>query len=125
MQPFKDLSSTIAFKDRSFVGVSSSVNDWTDEMKDEDGSVSSVSWILLYRASLSGYEAADFHQACDGIGKCVVGVKAENGRIAAAYMEGSFSSNLNGFIDSLADDGGSEEIFHQIIVGSMQLKLKT
>jgi hypothetical protein len=76
-QLFKDLSSTIAL----FVSVSSSVNDcWTIEMKAEDGSFASVSWILLYRAYLSGYQAADFHQACD---ECVV-VKAENGRIAAA-----------------------------------------
>jgi hypothetical protein len=62
-QLFSDLSSTIALKDRGFVSVSSSLNDWTVEMKDEDGSVSSVSsvsWILLYRASLSGYEAAYF-----------------------------------------------------------------
>jgi hypothetical protein len=43
---FADLSSTIALKDRGFVGVSSRVNDWTVEMKAEDGSVSSVSWIL-------------------------------------------------------------------------------
>jgi hypothetical protein len=47
---FADLSSTIALKDRGFVSVSSSVNGWTVEMKAEDGSVSSVSWILLYRA---------------------------------------------------------------------------
>jgi hypothetical protein len=116
---FKDLSSTIALKDRSFVSVSSSVNDWTVEMKAKDGSFSSVSWILLYRASLSGFRAADFHQACDEMGKCVVVVKAENGRIAAAYNEDDFSSvygfspNLNGFIASVADDGGFGEIFHR------------
>jgi hypothetical protein len=32
IQLFKDLSSIIALKDRGFVGVSSSVNDWTVEM---------------------------------------------------------------------------------------------
>jgi hypothetical protein len=116
---FKDLSSTIVLKDRGFVSVSSSVNDWTVEMKAEDGSVSSVSWILLYRASLSDYRAADFHQACDGTGKCVVVVKAENGRIAAAYNEDGFTSgvgrspNLNGFIVSVDEDGGCGEIFHR------------
>jgi hypothetical protein len=68
-QLFADLSSTIALKDRGFVSVSSSVRDWAVEMKSEDGSVSFVSWILLYRASISGYRAADFHQACDGMGK--------------------------------------------------------
>jgi hypothetical protein len=119
-QLFKDLSSTIALKDRGFVGVSSSVNDWTVELKAEDGSVSPVSWILLYRASLSGYRVADFHQACDGMGKCVVVLKAENGRIGAAYNEDGFTSvdysespNHNGFIASVADDGGCGEIFHR------------
>jgi hypothetical protein len=117
---FKDLSSTIALKDRGFVSVSSSVNDWTVEMKAEDGSVSSVSWILLYQASLSEYEAADFHQSCDGMGKCVVVVKAENGRVAAAYNDDDFTSvefgkspNLKGFIASVAGDGGCGEIFHR------------
>jgi hypothetical protein len=118
IQLFKDLSSTIVLKDRGFVSVSSSVNDWTVEMKAADGSVSSISWILLYRASLSGYRAADFHQACDGMGKCVVVVKAENGRIAAAYNDEGFTSregwspNRNGFIASVAEDGGCGEI-HQ------------
>jgi hypothetical protein len=115
---FKDLSSTIALKD-GFVGVSSSVNDWTVEMKADDGSVSYVSWIILYRASISDYRAADFHQACDGMGKCVVVVKAENGRIAAAYNEDGFASdgsrspNLNGFIASVEDDGRCGELFHR------------
>jgi hypothetical protein len=118
-QLFADLSSTIALKDRGFVCVSSSLNDWTVEMKAEDGSVSSVSWNLLYRASLSEYRAADFHQACDGMGKCVVIIKAENGRIAAAYNEDGFTSvygsspNLKGFIVSVAGDGGCGEIFHR------------
>jgi hypothetical protein len=116
---FKDLSSTIALKDRGFVSVSSSMNDWTVAMKAEDRSLSSVSWILLYRASLSGYRAADFHQACDGMGKCIVVVKAENARIAAAYNEDGFTSvpghspNLDGFIASVDGDGGCGEIFHR------------
>jgi hypothetical protein len=119
-QLFKDLSSTIALKDRGFVSVSSIANDWTVEMKAEDGSFSSISWILLYRASLSEYRAADFHQACDGMGKCVVVVKAENGRIAAFYNEDGFTSdwssspNRNGFIASVVEDGGCGEIFHRI-----------
>jgi hypothetical protein len=72
-------------------------------MKARDGSVSSVSWILLYRGSLSGYEAVDFHHACDGMGKCVVVVKAESGSTTAAYNEDGFTSvysrlpNLNEF----------------------------
>jgi hypothetical protein len=117
---FKDLSSIIALKDRGFVSVSSSVTDWTVELKAEDGTFSSVSWILLYRSSISGYRAADFHQACDGMGKCVVVVKAENGRISAVYNEDGLTSvkwsrspNLNGFIVSVDDDGGCGEIFHR------------
>jgi hypothetical protein len=119
-QLFTDLSSTIVLKDRGFVSVSSSVEDWTVEMKAEDGSVSSVSWILLYRASISGFRAADFHQACDGMGKCVVIVKATNGMTATAYNEDGFTSvkyghspNLNGFIASVDGDAGCGEIFHR------------
>jgi hypothetical protein len=41
IQLFKDLSSIIALKDRGFVSVSSSMIDWTVEIKAEDGSVSS------------------------------------------------------------------------------------
>jgi hypothetical protein len=112
------------FKDRGFVSVSSSVTDWTFELKAKDGSVSSVSWILLYRASLSGYRAADFHQACDGMGKCVVVVKAENGMIATAYNEDGFPSvsrstpNLNGFIATVTENGGCGDIFHRNDRGS-------
>jgi hypothetical protein len=59
-QLFMELSSTIALKDRGFGSSSSSVRDWTVEMNAEDGRVSSVSWILLYRASISGFQAFDF-----------------------------------------------------------------
>jgi hypothetical protein len=100
-QLFKALSSIIVLKDRGFVSVSSIVNDWDVELKDEDGSVSSVSWILLYRASLSGYRVGDFHQACVGMEKCVVVVKAENGRIAAAYNEFLFLLLPNGLPTSM------------------------
>jgi hypothetical protein len=34
---FKDLSSTITLKDRGFISVSSSLNDWTVEMKADNG----------------------------------------------------------------------------------------
>jgi hypothetical protein len=84
---------------------------------------SSVSWILLYRASLSGYEVADFHRACDGMGKCVVVVKAENGRIAAAYSEDGFSSgvgrspDLKGFIASVDENSVCGDIFHRNDLG--------
>jgi hypothetical protein len=60
-----------------------------------------------------------FYQACDGMGKCVVVVKAENGRIAAAYNEDGFTSdwnsypNLKGFLVSVDEDGGVGEIFYR------------
>jgi hypothetical protein len=89
-------------------------------MKAGDDSSCSISMILLYRASLSQYLAAEFHHACDGIGKCFVVVKAGNGRIAAFYNEDGFNSdptstspNRNGFIASVADDGGCGEVFHR------------
>jgi hypothetical protein len=54
------------------------------------------------------------------MGNCVVVVKSGNGRIVAAYNEDGFSSdygatssNLNGFIASVAEDGGCGEIFHR------------
>jgi hypothetical protein len=113
---FEDISSIIASKDRGFVCDSSSLSSWSVEMTGEDDTTCTISWILLYRASLSGYRASDFHQACDGMGKCVV--KTENGKIAAAYNEDGFSSiegftpNLMGFIASVDEDGGFREIFH-------------
>jgi hypothetical protein len=116
---YEDLSSVIALKDRGFVSVSSTLSSWNVELKTGDDSSYSVSWILLYRASLSGYRALDFHRACDGMGKCVVVVKAENGRIAVAYNENGFTSdfsrspNLNGFIASVDEDSGCGEIFHR------------
>jgi hypothetical protein len=120
-QLFAHLSSIIVLKDRGFVCDSSSLSSWTVEMKAEDESTCSVSWVLLYRASVSGYGALYFHQACDGMGKCVVIVKAENGKIAAAYNEDGFtttaqfsvSPNLNGFIASINVDGECGEIFHR------------
>jgi hypothetical protein len=91
---FEDLSSIIASKDRGFVSVSSSLSSWAAEMKGECETECSIFWILLFRASISGYLAADFHRACDGMGKCVVVVKADNGRIAAAYNEDGFTPSI-------------------------------
>jgi hypothetical protein len=78
-----------------------------------NGSSLSVTWELVYRASLFGFGAREFHQACDGQGKNVVTevVRAENGRIAVAYNEDGFqgyyidSPNRNGFIVSINEDG--------------------
>jgi hypothetical protein len=117
---FEDISSTIALKDRGFFSVSSSLSNLVVEMKAKDESSCSISWILLYRASLSNYRAAEFHRACDGMGKCVVVIKAENGRIAIAYNEDGFTSvyestspNLNGFIACVDQNGRCGEVYHR------------
>jgi hypothetical protein len=109
---FEDLSSILALNDSGFLSTSSSLSDWTVNLVDKDLKLCSVSWILLYRASASGYRAIDFHKACDGMGKCVVIVKAENGGVAAAYNEDGFTShshspNTNGFLVSI-DKGRAE-----------------
>jgi hypothetical protein len=78
-----------------------------------NGSSLSVTWELVYRASLFGFGAREFHQACDGQGKNVVTevVRADNGRIAVAYNEDGFqnhyidSPNRNEFIVSIYEDG--------------------
>jgi hypothetical protein len=108
---FCDMSQIIALKDSGFVALSSILSDWDVSLKREDTSVCSVRWKLLFRGSMFGFGAREFHQACDGDGKCVVVVRAENGRIAAAYNEDGFSSddsrtpNRNGFMLSMEADG--------------------
>jgi hypothetical protein len=96
------------------------LSDWDVSLKAKDESVCSVSWKHLYRASLFGFGGDAFHQACVGAGKHVVVVKAENGRIAAAYNEdgfsgdhGSSSSNRNGFIVSINEYGSFGARFDQ------------
>jgi hypothetical protein len=66
---FEDLSRTIAMKDRGFVSVTSSNLNWTVELRAGDESSCSISWVLLHRASISGYRADEFHRACDGMEK--------------------------------------------------------
>jgi hypothetical protein len=108
---FRDISKIIALKDRGFVATTTSLSDWVLSLMSRIGSVCVVSWKLLFKGSLFGFDADDFHQACDGMGNCVVVVRAENGRIAAAYNGDGFSSfiggssNLNGFIVSIENDG--------------------
>jgi hypothetical protein len=64
-------------------------------LKARDESDCSVSWSLLYRASLFGLRARKFHESSNGAGKFVVVVRAENGRIVVAYNEDGFSSELD------------------------------
>jgi hypothetical protein len=110
---FPPLSSIIASKDRGFesISVSSFLSDWDVILKAEDDSVCCISWTLLYRGSLFGFDVVDFYRACGGMESCVVVVRAEIGRIAAAYNEDGFYSdesytpNRNGFIMSIKEDG--------------------
>jgi hypothetical protein len=130
---FPQLSSIIASNYRfslffyRFSTASSSLSNWDVSLKDKYDEVCSVSWKLIYRASLFGSDARDFHQACDGMGKCVVVVRAENGRIAAAYNGDGFSSsasgwnerlfNRNGFIVSIEEDGSFGAKFDKTLRG--------
>jgi hypothetical protein len=108
---FCDISQIIASKEIGFVSTSSILSEWDVSLKTSEESVCSVRWRLLYKGSMFGFGAREFLQACDGEGRCVVVVKAENGRIAAAYNEYGFSSvngftpNRNGFIVSIQADG--------------------
>jgi hypothetical protein len=89
------------------------MNEWALSMKAKDDGECTVSWTLLFRASLFGYEARAFHQACDKEGSCVVVVRVENGRIAVAYNEDGFvrtdlaecTPDQNGFIVSINEAG--------------------
>jgi hypothetical protein len=98
-------------KESGFVTISSILLDWDVKLNEEGGGDCSVSWKLLYRGSMFGFGAREFHQACDRVGTVVVVVRAENGRIAVAYNEDGFSdygagsSNRNGFISSIEEDG--------------------
>jgi hypothetical protein len=116
---FCDISSIIASKEIGFVSTSSSLSDWDVSLKGAGESVCSVRWKLLYKGSMFGFVAREFHQACDGEGKCVVVVRAENGRIAASFNENGFSLNrdisynINGFISSIKEDGSCGATFHR------------
>jgi hypothetical protein len=119
---FPIISTIIALKDCGFVGVSSIPSDWRVTLKTKDQRVCLASWNLVYRASLFGFDATEFHKACDSHalgGNYVVVVRAENGRIAAAYNRGGFSSdggsssNCNGFIMAIGDDGSCGAQFYR------------
>jgi hypothetical protein len=108
---FPRISSIIALKDRGFESISSSLKEWAVSLKAKDEGICSVTWTLIYRASLFGLKAREFHESCDGEGKSIVVVRADNGRVAIAYNDYGFSSTLgytpnrNGFIVSINENG--------------------
>jgi hypothetical protein len=91
-KPFAKISSIITLKELGFVTASSSLSEWSVELKSNHEEARFVSWKLVYRASLFGFKASKFHQACDGEGKYVIVVKSEDGRITVAYNEDGFSN---------------------------------
>jgi hypothetical protein len=66
---------------------------------------------LLYRASECGFRSSEFHRMCDRKGTTITLVKAENGRMAAAYSGVDWGlweiPNPRGFIASIVDDLGA------------------
>ena len=44
-------------------------------------------WFLVYRGTLDGFGAADFHRECDGVAKTVTIVKSTNGNIFGGYTD--------------------------------------
>jgi hypothetical protein len=71
---------------RSSTVTHSSQTGWDVSLRASNGSTLSITWKLVYRASLFGFGADDFHRACDGEGTYVVVVKAESGRIVDRIM---------------------------------------
>jgi len=51
---------------------------------------------LVYRGTLDGFSATDFHRECDGIAKTVTIVKTTNGNIFGGYTEKPCFSNWEG-----------------------------
>ena len=64
-------------------------------------------WDLLYRGSLHGFKAEDFHSKCDGAAKTLTIVKSNNSNIFGGYteaqwdMSGATKLDPNSFIFSL------------------------
>jgi hypothetical protein len=91
---------------------SSNENETTVEF--DKGPVKEVKLNLLYRASEHGFLANEFYRLCDGKGPTITLVKAENGRIAAAYSgvdwgHYGFTPDLRGFLASIVDEPGCHE----------------
>jgi hypothetical protein len=70
-----------------------------------------VKLTLLYRTSERGFLAIEFRRHCHGKGSTITLVRAENGRMAAAYNGGSWgvsrSRNPRGFLASIVEDPGA------------------
>jgi hypothetical protein len=73
------------------------------------GFESSQYFDLLYRGSLYGFKASDFHKKCDNIPKTLTIIKSTNGNIFGGYTEATweqnerFKSDKSAFIFSLVN----------------------
>jgi hypothetical protein len=50
-------------------------------------------WELIYRASLHGFKASDFHKKCDGASKTLTIIKSSNSNIFGGYTEAQWDSS--------------------------------
>jgi hypothetical protein len=64
-------------------------------------------WVLIYRASQDGFEAASFHTKCDSKPNTLIIIKSTNGNVFGGYTEqswehiGNYKADRNAFIFSL------------------------
>jgi hypothetical protein len=49
-------------------------------------------WKLIYRASLHGFRASDFHEKCDGVSKTLTIIRSSNSNIFGGYTEAQWDS---------------------------------
>jgi hypothetical protein len=88
-------------------------------------SESSIEWKRLYRGSEHEFSAAAFHRLCNNQGPTIVLVKAENGRVAAAYSCVSWKSeheyhaeaNPRGFICAIDASNNFAERINSVTRG--------
>jgi hypothetical protein len=57
-------------------------------------------WRLIYRGSVDGFGAADFHRHCDGIANTITVVKSSNGNIFGGYTNAAWDSSNDWKADS-------------------------
>jgi len=50
-------------------------------------------WKLIYRASLHGFKASDFHEKCDGASKTLTIIRSSNSNIFGGYTEAQWDSS--------------------------------
>ena len=50
-------------------------------------------WELIYRASLHGFRASDFHEKCDGASKTLTIIRSSNSNIFGGYTEAQWDSS--------------------------------